>query len=249
MQTKDITDALGITRERIKYYKKEGVFVPENPVVNGKTEFTDRDFENLKRLVILTKSGLSCADIKKVQTGAKSLREVINDRQNAIREEIERMTGSLALSEELFTSDVQYDSMPTEEYWQFIKRKEQAGEIFMDIDDGYYPVSLSRDIRCPHCGKIAAVDLDDFVYDQSSDENENGMGRTLFIASIPKIATSALNAAIWCGLTAGFESTLSAHMIQRALTSTSGRTNNYDERRKESFREAGFRSFRRNCRR
>ena len=176
MQTKDITDALGITRDRIKYYKKEGVFVPENPVINGKTEFTDRDFENLKRLVILTKSGLSCADIKKVQTGAKSLQEVIKDRQNAIREEIERMTGSLALSEELFTSDVQYDSMPTEEYWQFIKRKEQAGEIFMDIDDGYYPVSLSRDIRCPHCGKVSPVDLDDFVYDQSSDENENGMG-------------------------------------------------------------------------
>ena len=24
MQTKEITDALGITRERIKYYKKEG---------------------------------------------------------------------------------------------------------------------------------------------------------------------------------------------------------------------------------
>ena len=176
MQTKEITDALGITRERIKYYKKEGVFVPENPVVNGKTEFTDRDLKNLKRLVILTKSGLSCADIKRVQTGAKSLREVINDRQNAIREEIERMTGSLALSEELFDADVQYDSMPTQEYWQFIKSKEQAGKIFMDINDGDYPVSLSRDIRCPHCGKVEAVNLDNYVYDQSSDEKENGMG-------------------------------------------------------------------------
>lgn len=176
MQTKDITDALGISRERIKYFKDEGVFVPENPVVKGKTEFTDRDFENLKKLVILTKSGLTCADIKKVQTGVKSLRKVIDDRQNAIREKIERMTGSLALSEELFAADVQYDSMPTEEYWQLIKRKEQDGEIFMDIDDGHYPVSLSRDIQCPHCGKVAAVVLENYVYDQSSDEKENGMG-------------------------------------------------------------------------
>lgn len=179
MQTKDITDALGITRERIKYYKKEGVFVPENPVVNGKTEFTDRDLENLKRLVILTKSGLSCADIKKVQTGTKSLREVIIDRQNSIRKEIERMTGSLALSEELFAADVQYYSMPTEEYWQFIKHKEQVGVIFMDINDGYYPVSLSRDIQCPHCGKVEAVDLENYVYDQSSNEKENGMGQDI----------------------------------------------------------------------
>ena len=55
--------------------------------------------------------------------------------------------------------------MPTEEYWQFIKRKELSGEIFMDIDDGYYPVSLSRDIRHPHCGEVPAVILDDYVYD------------------------------------------------------------------------------------
>lgn len=84
MQTKDITEALGIPRERIKYYKKEGVFVPENPVVNGKTEFTERDFENLKRLVILTKTGLSCADIRKVQTGAKSLQEANPCRLNLL---------------------------------------------------------------------------------------------------------------------------------------------------------------------
>lgn len=47
---------------------------------------------------------------------------------------------------------------------------------FMDIDDGYNPVSLSRDIRCPHCGTVATVDLNDYVYNQGSDENENGMG-------------------------------------------------------------------------
>ncbi len=179
MQTKDITEALGIPRERIKYYKKEGVFVPENPVVNGKTEFTERDFENLKRLVILTKTGLSCADIRKVQTGAKSLQEAISDRQSAIREEMERMKGSLALSEELFDADVQYDSMPTEQFWQFIKCKEHAGETFMDIDDSYYPISLSREIQCPHCRKVAIVDLEDYLYDQSSEEKENGMGPDL----------------------------------------------------------------------
>ena len=176
MQTKDITSALGITRERIKYFKDKGVFIPERPVVNGKTNFTDRDFENLKKLVILTKSGLTCTDIKKVQNGAKSLCEAINDRRKAIREELKRMTGSLALSEELFSADVEYNSIPTEEYWQFIKNKEQAGETFMDIDDGYHPISLFRNIQCPYCGKIIEIELADYAFVQSSDENEYGMG-------------------------------------------------------------------------
>lgn len=179
MRTKDITEALGITRDRIKYYKKEGVFVPENPVVKGKTDFTKLDFENLKRLVILTKTGLSCADIRKVQVGAKTLREVISDRQAAIRVEMERMKGSLELSEKLFDSAIEYDSMPTERFWQFIKDKELAGETFMDIDDGYYPLSLSRIIQCPHCGLATTVDLGDYLYDQSSEDHENGMGPDL----------------------------------------------------------------------
>ena len=176
MQTKDITNELGIPRERIKYYKKEGVFVPENPIINGKTEYTERDLENLKRLVILTKSGLSCSDIKKVQTGAKSLQEAIHDRRIAIREEMERMKGSLMLSEVLFDTEVQYDSMPTNEYWQFIKNREQAGYIFMDIDDGYTSVLLLRNVRCPNCKNVVSVDLGDYIYDQSGTENENGMG-------------------------------------------------------------------------
>lgn len=176
MQTKDITDALGIKKERIKYYKKEGVFVPENPVINGKTEFTERDYENLKKLVILTKAGLSCADIKKAQTGAKTLQEVVKNRQIAIRDEIERMSGSLALSEELFSAEAQYDTLPTEEFWQFIKAKEEAGELFMDIDDGYSSISLSRDIPCPYCGKDAMVDLEDYICNQISNDNESGMG-------------------------------------------------------------------------
>lgn len=174
MQTKEITVALGIKRERIKYYIKEGVFDPENVVVNGKREFTDRDFENLKRLVILTKSGLSCSDIKKVQTGAKSLQEVICSRQNSICEEIERMTGTLALSIELFTDNVQYNSMPIEDYWQIIMLREQAGEKFMDIKDIYSSISLHRDAQCPYCGKFVGVDLEEYEYAQSSDENEMG---------------------------------------------------------------------------
>lgn len=176
MQTKDITKALGIPRERIKYYKKERVFIPENPVFDGKTDYTERDFANLKRLVILTKSGLSCADIRKVQAGAKSLQEVINERRIAIFEKMERMKGTLSLSEELLKGNAQYESLPMEVYWNLILYKEQAGEEFMDIDDGYYPVPLFRKIRCPHCGEEDEVDLEDFLYDQSSYEKENGMG-------------------------------------------------------------------------
>lgn len=41
---------------------------------------------------------------------------------------------------------------------------------------GYRPVSLVREIQCPYCGEVLEIDLEGYQYDQSSDEQENGMG-------------------------------------------------------------------------
>lgn len=38
------------------------------------------------------------------------------------------------------------------------------------------PISFIRTICCPQCGKVQEIDLEDYVYDQSSNEKEYGMG-------------------------------------------------------------------------
>lgn len=60
---------------------------------------------------------------------------------------------------------------------------------------GYRPVSLERAVKCPHCGHEENVDLEDFMYDESSYEKENGMGRILCTALILKIAMNVQNVA------------------------------------------------------
>lgn len=74
MQTHDVTKLLGINRECIKYFKKQNVFTPESPSYDSKNaEYTEKDVEALRKLVVLTKSGLTCGDIKKVQDGEWTL--------------------------------------------------------------------------------------------------------------------------------------------------------------------------------
>lgn len=81
MQTKEVTKMLGINRERIKYLKKQGVFVPEKAITDSKNaEYTERDAAALRKLVVLTKSGLTCGDIKKVQDGEWTLQEALTIR-------------------------------------------------------------------------------------------------------------------------------------------------------------------------
>ena len=54
MRPKEIQEKLGIDAERIKLFKREGIFKPEHPPVGNKaTDYTEADFKNLQRIVVL----------------------------------------------------------------------------------------------------------------------------------------------------------------------------------------------------
>ena len=130
MHTKEVTELLGIKRERIKYFKKQGVFAHEKAITDSKNaEYTERDVAALRKLIVLTKSGLTCGDIKKVQDGEWTLQEAIIGRSRIIEEEMKRMRGSLLLAEELLENDVQYETMPTDDFWNKIQQKEQESTV------------------------------------------------------------------------------------------------------------------------
>lgn len=180
MRTKDVLEALNISRERIKYYKKEKVFAPEKGSVNGRADYTNNDLENLKRLVILSKAGLSCADIRKMQEKAgRPLKEIAETRKESIFKEMERMKASLLLLDELLSANVQYDTTPIEELWEYVQQKEQAGEDFMDAGEESCTISKVRNIRCPHCHKRLCIDLEEFQSGQTSDDYDSGMGEDI----------------------------------------------------------------------
>lgn len=164
MQTKDITKMLGISRDRIKYYKKKMVFTPEQFGGSGKTgEYSDRDVQNLKRLEVLTKAGLTCDLIKKVQTGACSLTEAFDERRKAILDDLVKKQGALALSAQLLAEGVEYGTAG--QYWENVHQRELAGERFADPEDEYQSIAFERVVKCPSCGKYVDIDFEDHVID------------------------------------------------------------------------------------
>lgn len=179
MRPKELQEKLGIDANRIKFYKKAEVFFPENPPSGNRgTNYTEADYEALRLLEVLTKSGLTCSDIKKLQDGDKSLNEVAKARMENIDAEIKRKQNALLMLSSIVSDNADFETFDTDHYWKVIHTKEVAGEEFIDIEDmyGYRAVSLLREIACPHCGCLFEVDLEDFLYDTGSYESENGMG-------------------------------------------------------------------------
>lgn len=172
IQAKDVRELLDINNDRIKYFKKMGVFVSET----SKAGYTVKDVERLKKLVVLTKAGLTCDDIKKIDSEELSFTEAIEQRRKIMEDKLQQLNGALSLSAELLKAGVQYDSMPSDYYLDEITKRESEGEEFMDFDDWQFELEMLEDIICPNCGAKNTVDLEDYVYSESSNEKENGMG-------------------------------------------------------------------------
>lgn len=179
MKPKEIQEKLGINADRIKFFKKQGVFTPENPPSGNRgTNYTETDYKNLQFLVVLTKMGMTVSDIRKMQDGECSLEEAIKERRKQITDEIAKKQNALSLLSELIEDKEEFETFHTERYWDIITERESKGEEFVDFEDlyGYQPVSLIRTVTCPYCGEELEVDLEDYETDVSSYDNENGMG-------------------------------------------------------------------------
>jgi DNA-binding transcriptional MerR regulator len=179
MRPKEAQRKLGMTADRIKFFKKQGIFTPENPPSgNHGTDYTENDLEALRFLDVLTKCGLTAGDIKKLQDSECTLEYAVRARQQSIEDDMRRKRNSLELLAQILDDGETFEEFETDRYWNIIKQREEAGEEFIDVEDtySYRPVSLTREIECPYCKTNQEIDLEDFETDQSSYEKENGMG-------------------------------------------------------------------------
>ncbi len=125
-QTKEVCEMLGINNDRLKYFKKRDVFVSET----SRAGYAAKDIARLKQLVVLTKSGLTCDDIKNIDLEVISFAKVVERKRKILEEELSQINGALSLSAELLEAGVEYNSMPSDYYLAEITRRERERLFF-----------------------------------------------------------------------------------------------------------------------
>ena len=164
---------LGIDRTKLRDYdRKYHVFTPELERIDEKEafEYTQADLHNLKKLVILNRATLTCADIKAVQEGKKSLQQAFDHRAQLIRKEYEEKMASLKLAQMSEATGADYEALDVDRLWEIMKGKEREGAVFYMEDDD--PRILERDVICPCCGERVLVNLEDYVSDTACTESQ-----------------------------------------------------------------------------
>ncbi len=102
----EIAKMLGVPASTLRYYDQEGLLPFVKRSNGGIRMFSDRDYEWLKVIECLKRSGLSIKDIKTyidmTQKGDDSLAErleLFRSRRDAVKRQIEELQGTLALLE------------------------------------------------------------------------------------------------------------------------------------------------------
>ena len=159
MTIKEVEQLLEVPRATVRFYEKEGLI---NPIreSNGYRDYSEKDVERLKQIIILRKIGLSVEDIEDVFDGAKSIEIVLETNMINLQKQIDELTGALNLCNKMKMDAVQLDTFNTSVYWNYVEEEESKGNRFVDIAKDI--IDIERGVFASY---FSAVDRDGKPYE------------------------------------------------------------------------------------
>ena len=142
LKIKELENILSISRSNIRFYEKQGLFSPERKD-NNYREYTERDIEVLKKIIILRKMGFTVEEIKLIQNDELPFTEAIASAQQRIEDEIEQLNGSLKLIKQVAQENSSFNEIDINEHWRTISEYEKSGEKFVDICKDFLELELN----------------------------------------------------------------------------------------------------------
>lgn len=132
MTIKEVEQVLEIPRATVRFYEKEGLLCPSREE-NGYRDYSDKDVEKLKKIIILRKIGMSVEDINDMFDGAKPVNEVLDANIVRLQKQMDELKGAINLSKKMKEEVLDISALDTGRYWNAIDEEEKKGNSFIDI--------------------------------------------------------------------------------------------------------------------
>jgi DNA-binding transcriptional MerR regulator len=132
MTIKEVEELLEVPRATVRFYEKEGLINPQREG-NRYRDYSAEDVEQLKKIIILRKAGLSVSDIADLFDGAKQIDAVLEENLANLKKQMEELKGSINLCKKIKEDSPEIDSFNSEVYWNYIEEEEKKGNAFIDI--------------------------------------------------------------------------------------------------------------------
>ena len=110
MNTKRVEELVGLSRQNIRYYEKEGLLTPNREEGNSYRDYSEEDIRRLKTIKMLRMLDMPLKEIERVLKKEVSLQEAVTIRQKEILEYQKQLQHSKSKS--VATWDNNPDNLP-----------------------------------------------------------------------------------------------------------------------------------------
>ena len=131
MRIQELEKLVDADRATIRYYEKEGLIVPVRSE-NGYRDYTEENAQELMRILLLRKLGMSIYTISSLQKGSASFAEALDSQIRQLTQQIEEQKRARALCEVIRSDGVSYEDLDAAHYFKLLSQMQSdkpAGSI------------------------------------------------------------------------------------------------------------------------
>ena len=132
MKIKQVEELVGITSKNIRFYENQGLLTPER-AENGYREYHQKNIDELKKIKLFRKLGISVEEIKAVLGGDKKLGECLERHVDVLNKERENLDNMQKLSMAILQGNADVDNLNTDEWLDEMEKMEKEGAGFVDL--------------------------------------------------------------------------------------------------------------------
>lgn len=136
MKINEVEARLQISKANIRFYEKEGLLSPKRGE-NGYRDYCEKDMEQLKKIIILRKLGVTIPDMRELFAGQIELQDVLATNMEQLTRQLAEIHGAIRLCEEMQKDDQAAVHLTDDFYWNRLHEEQTQGARFVDIVNDY----------------------------------------------------------------------------------------------------------------
>ena len=139
MNTKQMEELTGITRQNIRYYERQGLLEPARDAGNAYRDYSDEDVRRLKLIKMLRMLDMPLKEIKEVLDGTLPLKEAAAKQQEALLRQQKQIQAAVEVCANIRKE--KSESIDVDSYLDRMEHMAKSGSVFARIVDDYKQVA------------------------------------------------------------------------------------------------------------
>lgn len=145
MNTKQVEELVGLSRQNIRYYEKEGLLTPNREEGNFYRDYSKEDIRRLKIIKMLRMLDMPLKEIERVLKNEISIQEAVTLRQREILEHQKQLQAAIDICNQLKKEKSQ--EINIDKYLDKMEHMEKNGSVFAKILDDYQQMIRKEEER------------------------------------------------------------------------------------------------------